>query len=132
MLRAHIIYIRTSLFPGQRLTLTMTEEMRVQKAASEIITLTKPRWGSSRPIASVNMVCLFLVGTVVQQDAQKQHILDVLDEMNDGATGWNFQRAAKALRVLYDEQRNYNDTRELDWWAILKQRGLLDFSFYGI
>jgi hypothetical protein len=120
MLRGHHIYSRTSLFPGQRLRLTASEEDPVQTSASEIIALTLPRWGAVRPAAPANTICLFVTGTVVRSRQQKDHLLQVLEDLNRTASGRSAAKAIEALKYLYarqeEEIRHGRDERALDWW----------------
>lgn len=128
------IYSRTSLYPGQRMSLSDTDERRVRTAASEILYLTQPRWGAVRPIAFSNLLSLFICGTALTAGTQKERLLSVLEAMDAEACGRNFACAATALRTLYEAQASerVHDARLLDWWVVLGAKGLLDFSLYGI
>lgn len=126
------IYSRTSLFPGQRLALPPDQEQRVQTAAAEILYLTRPRWGVFRDVTASNLPALFLCATVISSELQKQEILTFIELMDAQASGWNFACAARALRVLFELYKQVEDQRTLDWWVVLKSRGYLDVSWYGI
>lgn len=79
-------------------------------------------------------------------DELRAEILSYIDLMNEQASGWNFACAANALRTLHEVQRAAREegrvvggweegerrARALDWWVVLKERGLLDVSWYGI
>ncbi|CZT51800.1 uncharacterized protein RSE6_12999 [Rhynchosporium secalis] len=130
------LYMHTSIFPKQRKQLTTRREEYIQFLAREILHLTRPRWGTVRPIAASNLVALFICGTVVTSPGEKEEIIRVIETMGAEASGRNFMRAVDALRALYMEQERVKmdngDERDIDWFVFLREKGLLDFSLFGI
>lgn len=126
------IHSRTSLYAGQRYALSPSEEARVQVAAEEILILTRPRWREIRPITSVNLVSLFICGTVLLEQKKKDELLRVLEKSHRGASGRAYQRVIQALTVLWEEQSRVSEPRIVDWWIFLKEKEMLDFSLYGV
>jgi len=130
------IFMHTSIFPGQRKQLTKRREEYIQYLAREILYLTRPRWGEVRQIAASNLVALFICGTVITSPEEKEEVLKVLETMGADASGRNFVRAMDALKELYKEQDRVRegggDEKEVDWHVHLRDKGLLDFSLFGI
>ncbi|KAL2060512.1 hypothetical protein VTL71DRAFT_9543 [Oculimacula yallundae] len=110
----------TSIFPQQRQQLSLRRE----------------QWGKARQIAASNLVALFICGTVVASREEKAEVLKVLETMAADASGRNFVRAIDALEQLYKEQERAKeegrDKKEVDWFVYLRDKGLLDFSLFGI
>lgn len=133
MIRMQFIFSRTSLYPGQRLHLSVEQETQVQKAANEILFLTQPRWGEKRQIASSNLLALFMAGTVLTDNDDRRLLFTALRDLDrEFACGRNFACAARALNALYDAMEAREQPSEVDWWIYLRERGLLGFSLYGI
>ncbi|KAK0124672.1 hypothetical protein ONS95_009617 [Cadophora gregata] len=130
------IFMHTSIFPGQRKQLTKPREEYIQYLAREILYLTRPRWGETRQIAASNLVAIFICGTVVTASGEKEEVLKVLETMGADASGRNFVRASDALKELFREQERVTgrggDERGVDWFVYLRDKGLLDFSLFGI
>lgn len=130
------IFMHTSIFPGQRKQLTKRREEYIQYLAREILYLTRPRWGEIRQIAASNLVSLFICGTAVTSSEEKEEVLKMLETMGADASGRNFVRAIDALKELFKEQERVReaggDEREVDWFVYLRDKGLLDFSLFGI
>jgi hypothetical protein len=135
-MRKLFIYAYTSLYPTQRINLPLWREQQVQMLCREILMLTRPRWGASRPIAACNLAALFICGTAVTTAEEKTEVLSNLESMSVDATGREFRFAINALKVLYEEQKRVRgegrDEREVDWVIFLKMKGMLDFSCFGI
>ncbi|KAH7360894.1 hypothetical protein BKA65DRAFT_194776 [Rhexocercosporidium sp. MPI-PUGE-AT-0058] len=134
--RQLLIYAHTSILPQQRRQLTKRREEYIQYVAREILYLTRPRWGETRPIAASNLVALFMCGTVVTSKEDKEEVLRVLAMMGADASGRNFVRSIDALKALFKEQERVKqgggDEKEVDWFVFLREKGLLDFSLFGI
>lgn len=81
-------------------------------------------------------MALFICGTVVTSPEEKEEVLKVLETMGADASGRNFVRAMDALKELYKEQDRVRegggDEKEVDWNVYLRDKGLLDFSLFGI
>ena len=81
-------------------------------------------------------MALFICGTVVTSPEEKEEVLKVLETMGADASGRNFVRAMDALKELYKEQDRVRegggDEKEVDWHVHLRDKGLLDFSLFGI
>lgn len=134
MTRMQYIFANTSLYRGQRKELDTSTEDLVQKAASQVLYLTEERWGHKRPIATSNLIALFICGTVLNSAKEKDALLDILDNMDTLACGQNFACASRALRTLYEIQADHavEYMKDVDWWSVLGEKGMLGFSLYGI
>ncbi|KAL5326569.1 hypothetical protein ACEPPN_004256 [Leptodophora sp. 'Broadleaf-Isolate-01'] len=135
-IRQLLIYAHTSILPQQRRQLTRRREEYVQYLAREILYLTRPRWGETRQIAASNLVALFMCGTVVTTKEDKEEVLKVLETMGADASGRNFLRAIDALKALFLKQERVVEgggyEMGVDWFVFLREKGLLDFSLFGV
>ncbi|KAF8849069.1 hypothetical protein BDZ45DRAFT_753147 [Acephala macrosclerotiorum] len=131
-----LIYAHTSIFPQQRKRLSKRRGEYIQFLAREILYLTRPRWGQVRQIAASNLVAIFMCGTVVTSEEEKAEVLKLLEAIGAEASGRSFVRATDALKDLYKEQERIatlgEDERSVDWVVFLREKGLLDFSLFGI
>lgn len=77
-----------------------------------------------------------MCGTVVTKREEKDEVLQVLETMAADASGRNFVRVIDALKELYKEQDRVRETgmdeKGVDWHVFLREKGLLDFSLFGI
>ncbi|KAL2059982.1 hypothetical protein VTL71DRAFT_9804 [Oculimacula yallundae] len=135
-LRATSIYAHTAMYPSQRLNLSARRAAELDMCAQEILALTRPRWGEILPIAAVNLMAIFVCGTIVSSFEDKEEVLAVLRRLGSGASGKGPTCAIKALKELYLEQQRVEtaggNQNSVDWLVYLKMRGLLDFCPFGI
>jgi hypothetical protein len=122
-----MLYIvsRTLLYPKQRNTLSIAEESSLQEAAA-LNPLAKRRPGSDLLlIAPVNTVAIFIYGTTVETKQKRNTVIDVLQSMDNRASGMVFQKALAALQGLYVEYDRLSGASHpsIDWWIFLRGQG---------
>lgn len=132
LLSMSYIYLYTSLYPRQRLFLTSTQEAVVQKAALDILTLIRPRWGEVHDASAVALYAFFMCGTVLTDETLQTEVITYLEAKNRDASGWAYSRVVDALRALWKKQKEVEDPRTIDWWIVLKDMRLLGFCPCGI
>lgn len=114
----------------------MRKEQYIQYLASQILYLMRPRWGKTHQIATSNLMALFMCGVVVTSAEDKAEILQVLETMSAENSLRSFTGAVNALKELYREQdraaESGRDVKSVDWIPHLKEKGMLNFSLFGI
>lgn len=130
------IYVRTSLWPGQRASLTNEEESFVQVTADEILYLAKPRWGIRTQLPGSNLISLCICGTVLLQKAKQRDLLFMLEDLDRLSSGWNYFNVRGALEYLYKAQdeavHRGEDPKTLNWWEVMRAGNWLSVSWYGL
>lgn len=126
------IYIRTSLHPQQRASLSSTEEARVQDAALEILATIRPRWGEIREVPAVSLYAFFICGTVLLEHEAQTELIAYLTSKDRDASGRAYARVVDALETFWEIQGKAEDPKKVDWWIELKERKMLGFCPFGL
>lgn len=126
------IYVRTSLYPQQRASLSSAEEARVQEAALEIMTTIRPRWGEIREVPALALYALFFCGIVLLDHDLQSELLKYLVSKDKDASGRAYARVVEALKTLWELQSKVEDPRTIDWWIELRDRKMLGFCPFGL
>lgn len=123
LVRACILYVYTSMYPGQLFDPPHNYEIQVSKCAREIIEAVKNIISKERFELRVIVFPLFMAGYSTMDPAEKSAALDLMRKQEQHSYGGSTAGVRKLLETVCEKQATARDFKNIDWIEEMRMSG---------